>query len=46
MIYQDLALARQQDVASNIFLGREPTRRVLGLPIHRQGPDRAPRPRR
>jgi ABC-type sugar transport system ATPase subunit len=33
MIYQDLALARMQDVASNIFLGREPTRRLLGLPI-------------
>jgi ABC-type sugar transport system ATPase subunit len=33
MIYQDLALAKLQDVASNIFLGREPTRRVLGLPI-------------
>jgi simple sugar transport system ATP-binding protein len=33
MIYQDLALAKQQDVASNIFLGREPTRRFLGLPI-------------
>jgi len=33
MIYQDLALARMQDVASNIFLGREPTRRVLGTPI-------------
>jgi len=33
MIYQDLALARLQDVASNIFLGREPTRRVFGLPI-------------
>ncbi|NNG06023.1 MAG: sugar ABC transporter ATP-binding protein [Inquilinus sp.] len=33
MIYQDLALARQQDVASNIFLGREPTRSVLGIPI-------------
>jgi ABC-type sugar transport system ATPase subunit len=33
MIYQDLALARQQDVASNIFLGREPTRTVLGLPL-------------
>ena len=26
MIYQDLALARQQDVANNIFLGREPTK--------------------
>ena len=33
MIYQDLALARQQDVASNIFLGREPTRGLFGLPI-------------
>jgi ABC-type sugar transport system ATPase subunit len=33
MIYQDLALARQQDVASNIFLGREPTRKVLGIPL-------------
>ena len=32
MIYQDLALAKQQDVASNIFLGREPTRRPLGGP--------------
>ena len=31
MIYQDLALARQQDVAANIFLGREPTRKVLGM---------------
>jgi simple sugar transport system ATP-binding protein len=31
MIYQDLALAKQQDVASNIFLGREPIRRPLGL---------------
>ncbi|MEQ8968136.1 MAG: ATP-binding cassette domain-containing protein [Azospirillaceae bacterium] len=34
MIYQDLALAREQDVAANIFLGREPLRRMLGfLPI-------------
>jgi ABC-type sugar transport system ATPase subunit len=33
MIYQDLALARQQDVASNIFLGREPTKRVFGIPV-------------
>jgi ABC-type sugar transport system ATPase subunit len=31
MIYQDLALAKQQDVASNIFLGREPIRRPLGF---------------
>jgi ABC-type sugar transport system ATPase subunit len=33
MIYQDLALARMQSVADNIFLGREPTRRLFGLPI-------------
>lgn len=26
MIYQDLALAKQQDVSENIFLGREPTK--------------------
>lgn len=31
MIYQDLALARQQDVAANIFLGREPVRSVMGM---------------
>jgi len=31
MIYQDLALAEMRDVASNIFLGREITRNVLGL---------------
>lgn len=33
MIYQDLALARQQTVASNIFLGREPVRKLFGLPL-------------
>jgi simple sugar transport system ATP-binding protein len=31
MIYQDLSLAKQQDVSSNIFLGREPTKRLFGL---------------
>lgn len=31
MIYQDLALARQQDVAANIYLGREPQRKILGI---------------
>ncbi|GAA6735109.1 ATP-binding cassette domain-containing protein [Thermus oshimai] len=31
MVYQDLALAKQQDVAANVFLGREPQRRLLGL---------------
>ena len=47
MIYQDLALARMQDVASNIFLGREPTRCVLGLPsasIDRPASSARPRP--
>ena len=31
MIYQDLALAKMRDVATNIFLGRELTRSVLGV---------------
>ena len=31
MIYQDLALAKQQDVAANIFLGREPVKRMFGF---------------
>ncbi len=31
MIYQDLALAPQQDVANNIFLGREPVKRLFGI---------------
>ena len=30
MIYQDLTLARQQSVATNIFLGREPLKNYLG----------------
>lgn len=30
-IYQDLALAENIDVSSNIFLGREKTRKVLGF---------------
>ena len=33
MIYQDLALSPQQDIASNIFLGREPTKKVFGLDL-------------
>ncbi|HVI91548.1 MAG TPA: ATP-binding cassette domain-containing protein [Dongiaceae bacterium] len=32
-IYQDLSLADNLDVGSNIFLGREPMRRILGLPV-------------
>ncbi len=31
MIYQNLELAREQDVTTNIFLGREPTRRFAGF---------------
>jgi ABC-type sugar transport system ATPase subunit len=33
MIYQDLAIARMRDVASNIFLGRELTRSVFGVKL-------------
>ncbi len=33
MIYQDLALAKMRDVASNNFLGRELTRSVLGVKL-------------
>jgi simple sugar transport system ATP-binding protein len=32
-IYQDLALADNLDVGANVFLGREPMKRVLGLPM-------------
>jgi simple sugar transport system ATP-binding protein len=31
MVYQDLSLCDTVDVAGNLFLGREPRRRVLGL---------------
>src|SRR5690606_18440164 len=31
MIYQDLSLAKQQDVSSNIFLGREPVKKWFGF---------------
>jgi ABC-type sugar transport system ATPase subunit len=31
MIYQDLALCKQQDVAANIFLGREPVKWAFGF---------------
>ena len=31
MIYQDLALAKQQDVSENIFLGREPVKWAFGI---------------
>src|ERR1700693_3018765 len=32
-IYQDLALADNLDVGANVFLGREPVRRIFGLPV-------------
>lgn len=32
-IYQDLALADNLDVGANVFLGREPMKRVLGVPV-------------
>lgn len=32
-VYQELALAPNLDVVSNMFLGREQTRRVLGIPL-------------
>ena len=33
MVYQDLALFNSMDVASNIFVAREPTTRVLGFKL-------------
>jgi simple sugar transport system ATP-binding protein len=33
MVYQDLSLCDTVDVAGNLFLGREPVRRVLGWPF-------------
>jgi simple sugar transport system ATP-binding protein len=33
MVYQDLSLCDTVDVAGNLFLGREPKRRILGLPF-------------
>ncbi len=32
-IYQDLSLADNLDIAANVFLGREPVKRVFGLPM-------------
>jgi ABC-type sugar transport system ATPase subunit len=32
-IYQDLALADNLDVGANVFLGREPLKRVFGVPV-------------
>jgi ABC-type sugar transport system ATPase subunit len=32
-IYQDLALAENLDVGANVFLGKEKTRRVFGIPV-------------
>ena len=33
MVYQDLSLCDSVDVAGNLFLGREPRRRILGVPF-------------
>jgi simple sugar transport system ATP-binding protein len=40
-IYQDLALADNLDVGANVFLGREPMKRVFGLPVLDRGRMRA-----
>ena len=37
MVYQDLSLCDTVDVAGNLFLGREPRRRVARHPVPRQG---------
>ncbi len=33
MVYQDLSLCETLTVAQNVFLGREPVKRVLGVPL-------------
>ena len=33
MVYQDLSLCDTIDVSGNVMLGREPKRRILGLPF-------------
>jgi len=33
MVYQDLSLCETLTVAQNVFLGREPVRRLLGVPL-------------
>src|SRR5258708_29038403 len=33
MIYEELDLADNLDVGANVFLGREPLKRVLGFPV-------------
>jgi D-xylose transport system ATP-binding protein len=35
-VYQDLSLCTNMDVVANFFMGRELTRRVLGIPILRE----------
>ena len=36
-IYQELALSENLSIAENVFLGRELTRRILGIPFLRRG---------
>ena len=46
-VYQDLALADDLSVGANVFLGREPVRRLLGLfPYHRRARASAAKRRR
>ncbi|MGI4859345.1 MAG: ATP-binding cassette domain-containing protein [Janthinobacterium lividum] len=33
MVYQDLSLCNTIDVAGNLFLGREPVKRIAGMPV-------------
>ncbi|MGL6019381.1 MAG: ATP-binding cassette domain-containing protein, partial [Gibbsiella quercinecans] len=33
MVYQDLSLCDTVDVAGNLFMGREPTRKICGVPF-------------
>ncbi len=33
MVYQDLSLCDSVDVGKNLFLGREPVRRIAGIPV-------------
>ncbi len=36
MVYQDLSLCDTVDVAGNLFMGREPTRKICGVPFLHQ----------
>ena len=36
-VYQDLALVPLMSIARNFFMGREPTKRTLGVPVYDSG---------